>query len=415
MRYQLWDIDFIINRTMVYGGLSILIAGLYVLMVGGLGTLFQIQGNLLIALLATGLVAALFQPLRTRLQRGVNRFVYGERDDPLAALSSLGRKLEETVAPDEVLPTLVRTIAETLKLPYVAITLRKNGDLETVAEYGKPVIEVISLPLAYQGERVGQLLVTERSLGEPFSTAEMQLLSNIARQAGAAVHDVQLTADLQRSRERLVTAREEERRRLRRDLHDGLGPTLAGQTLKLDAALDLVEKDPAAARSLLLDLKSQTQGTVTRIRRLVYDLRPPALDDLGLAGALQAHIYQMEGATNGLRISFDFPDGGLPPLAAAVEVAAYRIAQEGLTNIVRHAQAKECQLCLSILEEDTRSLHLEIIDDGIGLPRQHRPGVGMNSMRERAAELGGTCVIEPGTGGGTRVLACLPLRNLRIS
>jgi signal transduction histidine kinase len=415
MCHRLYDIDIIINRTLVYGGLSLLIVALYALVVGGLGTLFQIQGNLLIALLATGLVAVLFQPLRARLQRSVNRLIFGERDDPLAALSSLGRQLETAMAPEEVLPTLVQTIANTLKLPYVAITLRKNGQVETVAEFGKPVIEVITLPLAYQGERVGQLLVTLRSAGEPFSTAEMQLLSNIARQAGAAVHAVRLTADLQRSREHLVTTREEERRRLRRDLHDGLGPTLAGQTLKLDAALDLVEKDPSAARLLLLDLKGQTQDTVTRIRRLVYDLRPPALDDLGLAGALQAHVYQMEGATNGLRISINVPDGGLPPLAAAVEVAAYRIAQEGLTNTVRHAQAKECQLRLSLSEGGVRALHLEIIDDGIGLPRQHRPGVGMNSMRERAAELGGTCVIEPGPGGGTRVLACLPLRNLRIS
>jgi signal transduction histidine kinase len=411
MRYKLWDIDIIINRTLVYGGLSLLIVGLYALVVGSLGALFQVQGNLLIALLATGLAAVLFQPLRARLQRGVNRLVYGDRDDPLAALSNLGRQLETAMAPEEVLPTLVRTIAKTLKLPYVAITLRKNGDIVTVAEYGKPVIEVISLPLAYQGERVGQLLVTVRSSSEPFSTAEMQLLSNIARQAGAAVHAVQLTADLQRSREHLVTTREEERRRLRRDLHDGLGPTLASQTLKLDAVLDLVEKDPEAARSLLLDLKRQTQDTVTRIRRLVYDLRPPALDDLGLAGALQSHIFQMEGAANGLHISFDAPDGGLPPLAAAVEVAAYRIAQEGLTNIVRHAQAQECQIHLSFIERDPKALHLEIIDDGIGLPRQHRPGVGMNSMRERAAELGGTCVVEPGTGGGTRVLACLPLHN----
>jgi signal transduction histidine kinase len=123
----------------------------------------------------------------------------------------------------------------------------------------------------------------------------------------------------------------------------------------------------------------------------------------------------MEGATNGLHISINIPDGGLPPLAAAVEVAAYRIAQEGLTNTVRHAQAKECQLRLSLSEGGVRALHLEIIDDGIGLPRQHRPGVGMNSMRERAAELGGTCVVEAGPGGGTRVLACLPLRHLGLS
>jgi signal transduction histidine kinase len=213
----------------------------------------------------------------------------------------------------------------------------------------------------------------------------------------------------------LVTTREEERRRLRRDLHDGLGPTLADQTLKLDAALDLVEQDPEAARSLLQDMKSQTQDTVTQIRGLVYDLRPPALDDLGLAGALRAHILQMENIGNGLTISLEAPQDGLPALPAAVEVAAYRIAQEALTNVVRHAEASECWLRLSIWERNKRTLELEVSDNGIGLTQDISSGVGIASMRERAAELGGTCDIERLGEQGTRVLAQLPLRQVEAT
>ena len=261
------------------------------------------------------------------------------------------------------------------------------------------------MPLIYQSEIVGQLILAPRAPGESFSPADRRLLEDIARHAGAAVHAVRLTADLQHSRERLVTAREEERRRLRRDLHDGLGPTLAGQTLKLDAAIDLVDSDPAAARALLLELKSQTQATVADIRRLVYELRPPALDELGLVDALRQYVTRYAGSGNGLRISIEAPPQGLPPLSAAVEVAAYRIALEAATNVVRHASARSCTVCFSVYS----ALQVEVTDDGIGLPGDMRPGVGLTSMRERAAELGGTCVIERAPTGGTRVAARLPL------
>ena len=214
------------------------------------------------------------------------------------------------------------------------------------------------------------------------------------------------TTDLQRSRERLVTAREEERRRVRRDLHDGLGPMLGSLTLKLDVAGDLVQENPAAARALLLDLKAQAQTAIADVRRLVYALRPPALDDLGLVAALRAELMQYE--LRGLRVTIDAP-ASLPPLPAAVEVAAYRIIQEALTNIVRHAGA---QHCLSRLWLHDGAIHLEVSDDGSGISPLHEKGIGLDSMRERAEELGGSCVIESLPAGGTRVRATLPLPGL---
>ena len=406
LRYRLWDIDLIINRTLVYGALSMTVAGIYVLVVGYLSVLFSRgaagQDNPAIALVATGLVAVLFQPLRARLQHGVNRLMYGQRDDPYAVISALGRRLEATLASDAVLPAIVQTVAEALKLPYAAITLRQDGSFVVVASSGVPIAEPLSFPLGYQGETVGELLVAPRAPGETFGPADRRLLDDLARQAGSAVYAVRLTADLQHARERLVTAREEERRRLRRDLHDGLGPVLASQALTLDVACRLLERDPAMAGKLLQDLKVQAQEATADIRRLVYALRPPALDDLGLIAALRELASQYRHT--GLHVTVEAPEQ-LPALPAAVEVAVYRIVQEALTNVVRHARARICRVRL--FRRDT-TLCLEVCDDGHGLPDGHRAGVGLNSMRERAAELGGSCTIETRPEGGTLVTARLP-------
>jgi signal transduction histidine kinase len=412
-RYHLWDIDLVINRTLVYGTLTGCVIGIYALVVGGIGALFHTQGSWLFTLVAIGLVAVLLQPLRDRLQRGVNRLLYGRRDEPFEVLARLGQRIEDTFTPDLVLPAMVETIAETLKLPYVAITVPRGEAVQTMESYGKPTTTPQAYPLAYQGAVIGHLLVAQRAPDEAFTRGEERLLQNIARQAGTAVHALQLAADLQRARQQIVTSREEERRRLRRDLHDGLGPSLAAQLLKIGSARALLADQPEMADRLLADIEGDIEGTLAEVRRIVYDLRPAVLDQLGLAGALRVYATACEsgelgGTQPNLAVRVEIPSV-LPPLPAAVEVAAYHIAREALTNVVRHSRAKHCNLRLALQEEDGGRLYLSIEDDGQGLPDSVRTGVGLASMRERAAELGGLCNIESQPGAGTRVTAVLPL------
>ena len=404
LRHRLWDIDIVLNRTLVYGILTVCTVAIYILVVSSLGSLLQARGSFLISLLGTGVVAVLFQPLRDRIQGSINRFMYGERDTPYRAISELGQRLEASLAPDAVLPAIVETVAHSLKLPYVAIEMKDAEQFHVAATYGSPGADALSLPLVYQTEMIGRLLFAPRSQDDLFSVADRRLLSDLARQAGIATYAVRLNTDLQRSRERLVTAREEERLRIRRDLHDGLGPTLAALTLKLDTIHNLIKRDPDAADDMVRGLKIQSQTALADIRRLVYALRPPALDELGLISALceQAVVHK----DHGLSITIEAPEP-LPPLPAAVEVAVYRIVQEAFTNVARHAHAHTC-LARMTLGED---LCLEISDDGLGLPLHHHTGVGLVSMHERAAELGGTFAIEPLTTGGTHIRVRLPLAH----
>jgi signal transduction histidine kinase len=376
LRYRLFDIDVIINRTLVYSSLTTTVIVIYVLVVGYLGNLVRAENNLLISLLATGLVAVIFQPLRDRLQRGVNRLMYGRRDEPVAVLTQLGARLEETVLPSAILPNLVQTISQFLKLPYVAVSLLISDEFRVQAERGQPYGPRETFPLIYQGQTIGQLLVSRRSPAEDLNPADRFLLTNIARQAGVVAHSVWLTSALQQSRQQLVTAREEERRRLRRDLHDGLGPQLASQTLTIDAIGKLMLQDKDKARALLDHLKIQSRAAIQDIRRLVYDLRPPALDELGLIGALQEGVRQTDACVEIMAVPHP-----LPALPAAVEVAAYRIVQEALTNVTRHAQARRCTVAVTL---EDHNLNLVIADDGKGYPVDLHFGVGLNSMRERA-------------------------------
>jgi two-component system, NarL family, sensor kinase len=411
LRNRLFDIDTILNRTLVYGGLSTIVAGIYIAIVATLGTVFQAQGNLLIALVAAGVVAVLFQPLRIWLQNAVNRLLFGERDDPYAVLSRLGRQLEVAIAPEAVLPTIVETVAHALKLPSVAIAVREGEQLVPGVEYGVPSGTVVSMPLIYQSDWVGELRVSPRGPDESLTVADKHLLEDIAHQAGIAVHATRLTSDLQRSRLQLITAREEERRRMRRDLHDGVGPTLAGMTLKIGAIGNLLQTDAAAASRMLGELGTEIESAMSDIRRLVYALRPPALDELGLVAALRAHAaqYYLQGASEDsgesrLLVTIHAPER-FTQLPAAVEVAAYRIACEAITNTARHAQAQCCQIVLAL----DNALHLDIRDDGVGLASERRVGIGLVSMRERAEELGGICTIASSPGSGVHISAILPL------
>ncbi|WP_448625077.1 sensor histidine kinase [Geodermatophilus sp. URMC 64] len=400
LRYRLDGIDVVLDRTLVYAGLTAVVVAVYVLVVGWLGGLLHRQDDLVVSLVATGLVAVLFAPLRDRLQRGVSRLLYGSRAEPYAALSRLGERLEGTLAPDAVLPTIVTTVREALRLPYAAIVL--PDDDRPVAAAGEPVPEPVRLPLTYRNAEVGALLLAPRSGESGFSPADRRLLSDLARQAGVAVSAVRLTADLQRSRELLVGAREEERRRLRRDLHDGLGAQLAGLTVQAGVLRSLVARDPAAAQELAGELRQELRTAIADIRRLVHGLRPPALDELGLRGALE-RLAERSTADDGLRVAVETP-AELPALPAAVEVAVYRIVQEALANVVRHAAAATCTVRLDV---DPAEVCVTVTDDGAGFA-PGSPGVGLASMRERAEEMGGVCTVGPGPCGGTVVRARLP-------
>ena len=403
LHYRLWALEFAISRSLVYGTLTAVIAGLYVLIVIGAGALVPENWHWTLTALAVGIVAIVVQPLRQALQSAANRLLYGERDNPATALSRLGQRLEAAATAEDVLPAIAETVARSLRLPYVAIAVLQDDARQIVAHYGPPAENLLAFALVDQGEAVGELLVAPRSPGELFDEADRRLLTNLARQAGPAVHAVLLLEALQRSRQRLVTAQEEERRRLRRELHDGLGPQLAALSLKVDAARNSAESNPQQQAQLLQEVKTGVQAAIADIRRTVYALRPPSLDQLGLIAAVRAQADQLATAS-GVQARVVGPEL-FPALPAAAEVAAYRIVGEALTNVARHAQAHNVYIGLCL----TDALHLVVEDDGVGLPIDYRAGVGLASMRERAEELGGSFHIRSEPKRGTRIEVSLPV------
>jgi signal transduction histidine kinase len=334
------------------------------------------------------------------------------RAEPYAALSELGRRLAASVPDGDVPTELVSTIREALRAQYVALAVGADGAFPITAEQGRVTSQTLSLPVYHRGEQVGVLIVGYDA-GRPLSAPDRALLADLASHAGGAIHSLQLTTslrqgadELQSARERLVLTREEERRRLRRDLHDGLAPTLAAAGLTAATAHDLVRRDPDTAEQVLDTLQRNLRAAVADIRTLVDELRPPALE-LGLMTAIKERTAEL-GQLVDARV--DGPDS-LPTLPAAVEVAAYRICQEALMNVLKHADADHVQVRVRAGE----LLTLEIQDDGVGLNRETTSGIGLGSMRERAAEVGGRCTISVPDGGGTRVFACLPLSTRTLT
>ncbi|WP_010170594.1 GAF domain-containing sensor histidine kinase [Bacillus coahuilensis] len=309
---------------------------------------------------------------------------------------------------DEILSEAAHTIKQTLRLPYVAIELKKGGlpYIEAIAGASGNAKEVI--PLIHGGQEVGCLMIARRSHDEPFTSAELQLLEGLARQVGALAQSVRMTDDLQRlaeelkeSRERIVLAREEERRRIRRNLHDDLAPTLAALALKASTAEDLLISDTSGAKLLVKEIRTSIRDKVKDIRKIAYDLRPPAIDELGLVGAIRERALQVNNFILGFGVQRDYAlkvevivPSALPPLPAAVEVATFWIVQEALLNVVRHSQAEYCTVSLRVEETNVAStLQLHVKDNGIGILQQKQnpksSGIGLKVMKERVEELGG--------------------------
>lgn len=402
LRYRLYDLGAFVRRTAAYVGLSVA-ALVAVAAVASLVGVVLTGGRAVPAVVATAVVALALGPARARMQNGIDRLLFGRRHDPFSVLTEIGTRLEASQDPATALREVAVTLTISLHVPYAGFDVHAAGLEGFRVDVGSPPDRQTRVPLVHEHESLGDLVVGHRSFDEDFTSAELQLLADLGRQAATVLHAMTVTAALRRARTALVDGREEERRRLRRDLHDGVGPTLAATMLQLDALDDLIASSPTDAGELVEKLKEQVRSMVSDVRRAAHDLRPPALDELGVVEALREHIATITAAGSAPRFHLVAPDP-FGPLPAAVEVAAYRIASEAITNVVRHAHATQCTVELQI----DNGVNVRVVDDGIGIEAATASGVGLISMRERAGELGGTLVIEQAQPSGTIVHARLP-------
>jgi signal transduction histidine kinase len=396
-------VEDLLVRTLVLGAVALSLLGVDLLVVAllssALGDLDQRQ-LVTVVLLVTALG---YGPLRQRLLRLVQGRILGSRGNRYDVMAGLAANLESIEDGPAQLGAVAHAVADAFGVRYVAVEVDRPGGERLTATYGDRPAEVRTLPITFRDTEVGRLVLPARGLRSRLSTRDEKLLGDLVRQAATAARTSRLADELQASRERLVNTREEERHRIRRDLHDGLGPAMAGVVYKLETARLLVDSEPARAGAESDSVREQVQEIVADVRRLVHELRPPALDDRGLVGA----IRQLAEAQP---VPIDVTAGDLGPLSAAVEVAAYRIVAESLTNVVRHASAGSARVRL---ERTDTHLVVEVADDGIGIGEDVQAGVGLLSVRERAAELGGHTDVNCPPEGGTVFRAVLPLGTTR--
>nr|MCW2727209.1 sensor histidine kinase [Aeromicrobium sp.] len=398
-------IEDLLGTTALYGTLT---AGIVAVDLAALSLVTTVLDDSLeqrqVVLVVLLLSAVVYGPLRQRLQQWVRRAMLGERGNPYGVVSGLASSLETADEGPGQLATIASAVAAAFGVPFVSVEVDRSRGERLVATHGARPAETRVLPITYRDTEVGRLVLPLHGARAKLSARDERLLGDLVRQAAAAARATRLAGELQDSREHLVVAREEERRRIRRDLHDGLGPALSGVVFRLESARLLVADDPEAAQQHLAVTLDHVKDVVADIRRLVHDLRPPALDDRGLVGAVTQQAETVRAA--GVDVTVHAEDVGA--LSAAVEVAAYRIIGEALTNIARHAEATTGRVVLRLADDD---LSIEVADNGNGIPPDAEVGVGLLSLRERVAELGGRSEIICPPGGGTTVRARLPLRS----
>jgi signal transduction histidine kinase len=399
--YGLVDLRLVLRRTLVYGVLTGCVAAIYAVVTGVLNA--HIRSGPLPALAAAAVVSVGLIPFRDLLQRGATRMVYGGRRDPALAVARVGEGLQR---PGEgLMPAVAAAVAEALRSPYVAI--EDAGGL-VLAAHGDPAAAGLrhGQLLDHQGEPQGRLIVVPRTKGEPLDRADLRVVRALAPHVALAARAAALTAELDRSRGQVIAASLAERERLRRDLHDGMGPSLGGLALGLAAAETLLDTDPATTRQILSRTRTEADQAVTEIRRIIDNLRPDVLDRSGLAGALHEYA-QLLSARRSLTVDLD-TDGfggqrGAPLIDPSIEVVAYRIAQEAISNVVRHSGASHCEVRLTCAE----AVGIEISDNGGGISGGRADGLGLASIRQRAEACGGTLSITT-SAAGTRLAVTLP-------
>jgi signal transduction histidine kinase len=393
-RPRVVDVRGLIVQTVVLVVVVIVYLAVYVGTVATLDMLGQPEPAVGVLALIGAAAATVFHPLRVMLRGVIDEILFGDRPDPLDAAA----RVVDRVGDDPVVA--LRAIREALVLPYASLSA---GGVE-LASSGTAVTHVRRLGLQLGEDEVGEIVVGLRPGDLTLSAGDERVLRIVAPLLAQTLRARTLAADLQTSRGQAIAAIEEERRRLRRDLHDGLGPTLSGIAFTADAARNTLREQPESADELLRGLRAEAVTAVGEIRRLVYDMRPPALDELGLVPALRQRagtIRTVDGRS--MHISVEAPET-LPDLPAAVETAAYRIATEALTNAARHSGSDEADLRIRV---DLGRLSVAVRDGGRS-GRPWTPGVGLSSMRERAAEVGGTLTVSGDDGFTIEALLPIP-------
>ncbi len=425
IKFGLYDIDVFISRAIVFGSLAVFITAVYVGIAVGIGALIGGGGkpNLGLSILATAIVATGFQPARERLQKFANRLVYGKRATPYEVLSQFSERVAESYAVDDVLPRMARVLAEGTGAERADVWLRSADSLSTAAVWpvDAPVRDTVSLdgdllpgvngtdrmvPVRHQEELLGALSVTKRA-GESMTPVEVNLLTHLANQAGLVLKNVGLTADLQArlgdlraSRQRLVTAQDDERPRLERNLHDGAQQHLVALKVKLGLAELLMAKDPEKAKTTIAELKADADAALETLRDLARGIYPPLLAEKGLATALQSHAGK---AT----VPVTVVANGLGRFPQDIEAAVYFCVLEALQNVQKYAQPTRTTVSL---ECANRSLVFTVKDDGLGFnQRTTRRGAGLQNMVDRIDALGGRLEISSHPGAGTSLRGALPL------
>lgn len=407
LRYHLHDLDLYLHRGTVWAVLTALAIAAFVGVAAAVGTVVALPGSPVPTVVAAAVVAALLLPAQSLVQRAVRRLLYGRRDEPYAVLTGLGRRLGTVRDPLAVMPEIAAAVVDALRVPYAAVRVREeDGSTHTAAEFGRWADAPSAFPMVANGREVGELVVAPRQVGTRFTPAEDRLLHDLAGQAALAADACRSAIALRAARDRLVLAREEERRRLRRDLHDGVASALVGTRMLAQAVRRVVPAD-GPAPALIDTLAADLDGCTTEVRDLIDGLRPAALDD-GLGPALAALVERFR-TQGGLPVELTVA-GDLADLPAAVEVVAYRVVTEALTNVVKHAGAGRARVGV---DRDDRHLAVAVEDDGRGLPPSALDGpagsgVGLSSIRSRAEELGGRCDVRS-DASGTSIAVLLPL------
>jgi signal transduction histidine kinase len=431
LKYRLYDIDVVISRTIVYGSLAAFITVVYVLVVVGIGSLGSgsahagSRPNLGLSILATAVVAVAFQPVRERMQRLANRLVFGQRATPYQALSEFAGRMGGTYDADDVLPRMARVLAEGTGADRAVVWLKTGPELMAgaswpadtgpprrvvIADGGPPAIaEADRVALVnYQGETLGALSVAKRP-GENLTPVEGKLMSDLAAQAGLVLHNIGLTgqlrarlAELRASRLRIVTAQDEQRRRIERDIHDGAQQQLMGIADTLAVAQSLAGQDENRERALVAQLKAETSGALETLRGLARGIYPPLLADQGLPAAVRAQAGKapvpVEVSTDGI--------GRYPP---EIETAIYFCCVEALQNATRHAPGSAVRISLA---DTGHGPELEVTDSGPGFdPAAATNGSGLRNMSDRLAALGGSCQVDSSLGRGTTVTGRIGLAD----